>query len=170
VAIAALLVGCTTIHALGPIEDPSARAQLSARAGEGGALVGLRSDPATNGLPWRHRVSGVTPSGLLIAPAGEQPATVVPLSQVASVSRYDRRRGAAEGALAGGIAGFVSGFAVGTFVTDSGSHCADDCPPRPNALAVGLRAGGLLGLFAAVVGAALGALAGHEERFVFTPQ
>jgi hypothetical protein len=164
----ALLVGCTTTHALGRIDDPAARERLGLVVASGGTVASLRADPATNGLPISHRVADLTPAGLLIAPADPQPSVVVPLSEVASVSRHDRLRGAGEAAVGAGIAGFAAGLMIG-IVSTMGGTCADDCPPRGSPVAVGLRWGALSGLVAAVAGAGLGAIRGHEERYVFTP-
>src|SRR5438067_1173982 len=46
-AAGALLVGCTTTHALGRLDDPGVRAQLDAIAGNGDAIVHVRQPPGT---------------------------------------------------------------------------------------------------------------------------
>ena len=90
--------------------------------------------------------------------------------QVTWLSRYDHARGAGDGAIAGGLAGFLFGLTFGVLLTNAGrSACSDNCGNGPDPVAVGVKAGAILGGITAVFGAALGALGGHEERFEITP-
>lgn len=161
--VGALLVGCTTTHALGRIDDDGVRRQVDAIAANGDAIVRVRPAPGARLPPFGERVTGVMPSGLIIEPTRGQPLLVA-REQLTSLSRYDHAHGAAEGALAGSIAGFVVGLAFGILQTVGGPRCSDYCD-RPDPVAVGLGAGGLLGTIGAVLGAVLGAAGGHEERF-----
>lgn len=164
-----LLTACTTTHELGRIEDPHTRAEVDAVAASGHALVRLRPSEGARPPPFGYRVSGVTPSGLVIEPSRGQSVFVAP-PQIASLSRYNHLRGARDGAVAGGLTGFAMGLVVGAFVTYSTNQgCSDGCSPRPDPLQVGLAGGAVFGLAGAALGAALGAAGGHEDRYVVAP-
>jgi hypothetical protein len=168
-AAAMLLSGCTTTHVLGPIKDEGVRADVDAIAARGDAMVRVRPVPGTRPPPFGEKVTGIAGPGLIIEPTRGQPLLVA-REQVASLSRYDHARGARDGAIAGGIAGFGVGFAVVALVTNAGtSACTDGCGDRPDPVANGLGAGLILGGITATLGAALGLLGGHEERFEITP-
>jgi hypothetical protein len=168
-AAAILLSGCTTTHVLGPIKDEGVRADVDAIAARGDATVRVRPVPGTRPPPFGERVTGIAEPGLIIEPTRGQPLLVA-REQVASLSRYDHPRGAGDGAIGGGIAGFAVGFLVLALMTNAGSSaCTDGCGDRPDPVANGLGAGLILGGITAILGAALGLLGGHEERFEITP-
>src|SRR5262249_11741094 len=126
-AATTLLASCTTTHFLRRSDDQDTRAQLSALAAGGGEYVRLTAYTTAGRAPTSFRVSGVDPSGFVVEQAPGQPL-VVPLSQVASVSRTNRGRGAWEGAIAGGILGFVAPLLVRVLAPSAfQSGCADDC-------------------------------------------
>ena len=163
-----MLAACTTTHPLGRIDDPATHAQLNALAAEGVDYVHLRTETPTNRPPFGYRFSGIDPAGVLVEPARGQ-SLVVPLSQVQSVSRYDRWRGARQGAIAGGIFTFVATIALVVSVQSAlNSGCADGCD-KPDAGWKVLPAGAIGGVIGAVVGGALGAAVGYEDRYVITP-
>jgi hypothetical protein len=167
-ATATLLVGCTTTHALGRIDDPGVREEVDRIAASGDAIVHMRHPPGTRPPPFGERVTGVSVPGLIIEPTRGQPVLVA-REQVQSLSTYAHARGAADGAIAGGLSGFLVGLTVGIVLTAAAPRCSDDCGPRPDAGLVGIELGAILGGIAAVFGAAVGALGGHEERFDITP-
>lgn len=169
VAITALFASCTTTHTLGRIDDPGTRAQLDALSAEGGEHVQLLDDRIAGRPPVSYRVAGVSASGLLVEPARGQ-SLVVPLSQVVSVSRTDRGRGALEGAFWGGILGFAAPLVLRTFLPSAfQSGCADDCSGEPGPTSTALHLGVVVGLLGAVIGGGLGAAFGHEDRIVVAP-
>ena len=123
-AAATLMVGCTTTHALGRIDDPRVRAEVDAIAAPGDAIVHMRHAPAlpattprTGPQPFGERVTGVIPQGLIVEPTRGQPLRVTP-DQVTSLSRYDHLRetdpvevGFKAGAIFAGIAALLgAGF------------------------------------------------------------
>jgi hypothetical protein len=166
--VGALLLGCTTTHALGRIDDDRVRTEVDAIAANGDAIVRVRPPPGARPQPFGERVTGVMPAGLIIEPTRGQPVLVA-REQLTSLSRYNHARGAADGAIAGGIAGVVVGLTLGVLVSLDGPRCTDYCDDGPDPGAVGLRAGVLLGAIGAVLGAGLGAAGGHEERFEIVP-
>ena len=167
-AAGALLVGCTTTHALGRIDDPGVRAEVDALAAKGDAIVHVRHAPGTRPPPFGDRVKAVTPPGLVIEPTRGQPLLVV-REQVTSLSRYSHGRGAGDGAIAGGIAGFVVGLTLGVLLVTAAPGCSDGCGPGPDPARVGFTAGAIFGAIGATFGAGLGAAGGHEDRFEITP-
>ena len=167
-AAGALLVGCTTTHTLGRIDDPGVREEVDAIAAGGDAIMHMRHPPGTRPPPFGERVTGVSAPGLIIEPTRGQPV-FVGREQVKSLSRYDHARGAGDGAIAGGLAGFLFGLTFGVLLTAARPECSDDCGHRPDPGTVGFSAGAILGGITAVFGAAVGALGGREERFEITP-
>ena len=91
--IAMLLVGCTTTRVLGRIDDPGVRDKVDAIAGNGDAIVRMRYPAGTRPPPFGERVTGVSPSGLLIEPTRGH-SLLVPRERVSSLSRYRHARGA----------------------------------------------------------------------------
>jgi hypothetical protein len=166
-AAGTLLVGCTTTHALGRIDDPSVRAQVDAIAANGDAIAHMRHPPGTRAPQFGERVTGVIPQGLIIEPTRGQQLPL-PREQVTSLSRYHHGRGARDGAIGGGIGGFVLGLTFGIVATVGRPGCSDDCPPGPDPGVVGLTAGAIFGVLGALFGAAIGAAGGHEDRFEIT--
>ena len=161
----ALLVGCTTTHTLGRIDDPGVREEVDAIAAGGDAIMHMRHPPGTRPPPFGERVTGVSAPGLIIEPTRGQPV-LVGREQVTSLSRYHHARGAGDGAIAGGLAGFLVGLTFGVLgAAANRTACSDGCGNHPDTLAVGVKVGAILGGITAVFGAALGALGGHEERF-----
>jgi hypothetical protein len=128
----------------------------------------MRHPPGTRPPPFGERVTGVSAPGLVIEPTRGQPVLVA-REQVSWLSRYDHARGAGDGAIAGAVAGFLIGLTVGILLTAAAPRCSDDCGNGPDPVAVGSKVGVVLGGIAAVFGAAVGALGGHEERFEITP-
>src|SRR6266542_4858126 len=141
IAAGALAVGCTTTHTLGRINEPGIREQVDAIAAGGDAIVHLRHPPGTRPPPFGERVTAVSAPGLIIEPTRGQ-RLLVAREQVASLSRYEHARGAADGAIGGGLAGFLAGLVVGALVTAAtGSSCSDGCADRPDPITVGSKAG-----------------------------
>jgi hypothetical protein len=168
-ATGALLGGCTTTHTLGRIDDPGVREQVDAIAAGGGATMHLRPPPGTRPPRFGESVTGVSLPGLVIEPVRGQPM-LVGREQVKSLSRYHHARGAGDGAIAGGLAGFIVGLTFGVLQAAANrTACSDGCGNQPDAAAVGVKVGAILGGITAVFGAAIGALGGHEERFEITP-
>ena len=168
-AAGALLGGCTTTHTLGRIDDPGVREEVDAIAAGGDAIMHMRHPPGTRPPPFGERVTGVSAPGLVIEPTRGQPVLVA-REQVSWLSRYDHARGASDGLIAGGLAGFLVGLTLGVLLTaTAGPHCTDYCGNDPDPVAVGFEAGAIMGGIAALFGAAVGALGGHEERFEITP-
>jgi len=167
-ATGALLVGCTTTHALGRIDDPGVREEVDAIAAGGDAIMHMRHPPGTRPPPFGDRVTGVSAPGLVIEPTRGQPV-LVGREQVKSLSRYHHARGAGDGAIAGSLAGFLVGLTLGILLAAAAPRCSDDCGSGPDPVSVGSKAGVVLGGIAALFGAAVGALGGHEERFEITP-
>jgi hypothetical protein len=167
-ATATLLVGCTTTHALGRIDDRGVREQVDRIAASGDAMMHMRHPPGTRPPPFGQRVTGVSGPGLIIEPTRGQPVLVA-REQVQSLSTYGHARGAGDGAIAGGLTGFLVGLTVGIVLAAAVPACSDDCGPRPDAGLVGIELGAILGGITTLFGAAVGALAGHEERFEITP-
>ncbi len=154
------------MHTLGRIDDPAVRAEVDGIAAHGHVLVHVRPPPGTRPPQIGDRVTSVIPQGLVIEPTRGQPL-LVPREQVTSLSRYNHVWGTGDGAIVGGIAGFVAGLTLGVLATNAGnSGCSDDCAGMSkDPVMIGLAGGAIVGGLAAVLGAAFGALAGHEDRF-----
>jgi hypothetical protein len=167
-AAGALLAGCTTTHTLGRIDDPGVREEVDAIAAGGDAIMHMRHPPGTRAPPFGDRVTDVSAPGLIIEPTPGQPVFVA-REQVKSLSRYHHARGAGDGAIAGSLAGFLVGLTLGILLAAAAPGCSDDCGDGPDPVSVGSKAGVVLGGIAALFGAAVGALGGHEERFEIAP-
>lgn len=168
-AAVALLAGCTTTHALGRIDDPRVRADVDSVAADGAALVRVRQPPLTRPPPFGDRVTAVTPAGLVIEPTRGQPL-LVPREQVASLSRFSHAGGARDGAIAGGLAGFATGVTLGALLTTAfHSECSDGCGNDAGSAMVIPVAGAVLAALGVLLGAGLGALGGHEDRYEISP-
>jgi hypothetical protein len=163
---ATALIGCTTTHTLGRIDDPGVREQIDAIAAGGDALVHIRHPPGTRPPPFGETVTGVTAPGLIIETTRGQPV-FIRREQVQSLSRYHHARGAGDGAIAGSLAGFLVGVTLGILAA-AFTECSDGCS-RPDPVSVGAKAGVILGGIGALFGAAVGVLGGHEERYEITP-
>jgi hypothetical protein len=181
--------GCTTMHPLGRADDPATLAAVE-RATEGretrARIEPLAGAPAPNlGDP----VRAVSRDGLLVVPDSSPPTlapasrkmlvapaasppTLVPLARVRSVSTYDHARGARQGAVTGGVPLAIIGGVLGTLLYQTWTPtCSDGCgDQRPNGAELTLGFAALFGAFGAVVGAGLGAIAGHEDRYVLAPE
>jgi hypothetical protein len=165
-ALAALLSGCTTTHTLGRLGDPGVREEVDAVAARGDATLQVRPPPGVRMPRFGYSVTGVLPNALVIESRRGQ-SVLVPREQVASISTYPRARGARDGAIAGGLVGFTVGFTFGILLGALTS--TSEGGERPDPAIVGLKVGGGLGAIVALLGAGLGALAGHEERFDLAP-
>jgi hypothetical protein len=128
----------------------------------------MRQPAGTRPPPFGERVTGLSPPGLLIEPTRGQPLLVA-RERVSSLSRYDHARGALDGALGGGVGGFVVGFVFGVLLTAALPRCSDDCGHGPDSITVGTRIGAFLGGTTMLLGAAIGAAGGHEDRFEIAP-
>jgi hypothetical protein len=166
-AAGALLVGCTTTHTLGRIDDPGVRAEVDAVASSGDALMHLRHPTDTRPPPFGDRVTAVIPTGFVIEPTRGQPQLVA-REQVGSLSRYNHARGAKDGAIGGGLVSFVAGATLVLVLASIPTGCSDGCQ-HPNAGFLAFEVGAVVGVIGAVFGAGIGALAGHEDRFEISP-
>jgi hypothetical protein len=164
--------GCTTTHALGRIGDPATLVALRQATAHPGAFA--RVEPLGGGRPPAvgAPVRALTGDGLLVGDAsGAQ--TLAPLARVRSVSTYDRLRGARDGAVVLGVVTFVLvGTAAALLASRSSTDGCGDCQSHaePSPALVFFGAGGLFGLAGALLGGGLGALGGHEDRYVVAPR
>jgi hypothetical protein len=121
---------------------------------------------AVTPLPGRHQlrptyaVAAASANGLMVSVVGDPPK-LVSYDRVRSLSRVDRLHGARNGALVVGVSSFVLGFVLVSAAATIPTCCAQ----QPAPAIVGLKVGGV----AALVGGALGALAGYRERYVLAP-
>jgi len=159
-------VGCTTTHVLGRFDDPGTQAALHEATANRSTFALVTAIPRTKQSPQGYPVTAITAEGVRLQ-LGPGPSTLVQPAALQFVRTYDHLRGARDGALALGIPAFVVGVTLGALFGQGGG-CADQCPPPPDPFWGPVRAGALLGLVGAIVGAGLGALAGHEERYVPT--
>lgn len=164
----ALLVGCTTTHTLGRIDDPGVRAEVDAVAASGDAVMHLRHPTETHPPPFGDRVTAVTPPGLVIEPTRGQPQLIA-REQVGSLSRYNHARGAKEGAIGGGVVSFFAGATLTLLLAAAfSSGCADACS-HPDYGMLAFEAGAIFGGIGALLGAGIGTLGGHEDRYEISP-
>jgi hypothetical protein len=168
VLVACLLatVGCTTTHQLGRASDPATIAALEDAVVQPGAYVHVDPLPAAHSAPPGYLVHSVREGGVELDAPG--PAAVVPFERLRYVSTYDRTHGARKGALIGGITGFVmTGVLTTLFVVAAENNLHSDggtAPSQPVPLVIGASAiGGLVG---SLFGAGVGAMIGHEDRYV----
>jgi hypothetical protein len=167
--VAFLLVasfGCTTTHALGRLSDPGTLTTLQKATANQSTFALVAAIPRARQPPQGYPVSAIAVDGirLQLAPG---PSTLVQPAALQFVRTYDHVRGARDGALALGIPALVVGVPLGALIAASQSgRCADACPRPPDPFYEAVGVGAVLGLVGAVVGAGLGALAGHEERYV----
>jgi hypothetical protein len=159
--------GCTTTHALGRFDDPGTLATLKKATANQSTFALVAAIPRARQPPQGYPVSAVAADGirLQLAPG---PSTLVQPAALQFVRTYDHLRGTRDGALALGIPAFVVGVTWGALIAGLQGGCADQCPPPPDPFREAVGLGAVLGLVGAVLGAGLGALAGHEERYVWT--
>jgi hypothetical protein len=169
VAFAAL--GCRTTHDLGRASDPATYAELEKICAGSDVHAHVQMLPGTPPGASADRVQKLTPDGLWTVPIAE-PATLVPLSRVRWVSRYDHAHGARNGALIGGIlALLVSGTIVGLGIYAGEKNLAADggrALSDPKVLGPALALLG--GVAGALVGAGIGGLVGYEDRYIIVPE
>lgn len=122
--------------------------------------------PQAKGTPRRLEVSAIGADGVQLVRAAGAPA-FLPADSVPSVSTFDPWRGARDGALALGLPLALAAVLVGTFTPVGHDQCVDGCPPVN---VEGFKAGAAVGALLVVLGAGVGALAGHEDRYVFAPR
>jgi MYXO-CTERM domain-containing protein len=168
VGLVAFTFGCSTTHALGRIADPGTVTELERLTARPGTYARIEPLPGAPRRSPGDPVRALTRDGLVIA-AFTAPPEVVPLARVRSVSTYDHLRGMRDGALALGIPGFIVGATLAEILinrknTDGCGDCQAEPGPEPVPTFFGLA--GLFGLCGALLGAGLGALAGHEDRYV----
>jgi hypothetical protein len=161
-----------TTHDLGHLGDPATLVALQRVTARPGTFA--RVEPLDGGRspPIAAPVRAVTSDGLLVGYASGAQA-LAPLARVRSVSTYDRRRGARDGAVGLGlvtlvVAGTVAALLASRSNTDGCGDCQARAEPNPALMFFGV--GGLFGLAGAIVGGGLGALAGHEDRYVVAPR
>lgn len=158
------LAACTTTHQLGRIGDPATTTQVATVASRPGAVAEVTPLPGRLTLTPALGVLRADPAGLVVSVGGAPPATL-PYTQLAALNTYDPLRGARDGALLVGIPAFVLGFAFTRLLVVPLRCCSTDNSETTPAL----KAGAVVRLAGAVVGAALGALAGHRDRYVIAP-
>ena len=161
------LASCTTTYRAGSVADPAVVRALDAAADQPRTFAVVKAPPAPlDPLTTMYAVVGHAPGTLLLADhAGSAP---VPLLQLESVSRFDRARGARDGAVGAGVVGFALGAITGVVVSRVGTGAADDPAPRTSAPVRALEYGAVVAVAAAAVGAFVGAVAGHEDRYQVT--
>lgn len=165
----ALLVGCTTTHTLGRIDEPGVRAEVDTVAASGDAVMHMRHATETHPPPFGDRVTAVTPAGLVIEPTRGQPQLVA-REQVASLSRYNHARGAKDGAIGTGLVSFFAAATLVLLLASIPTPCSDNCGSQdPGAGILAFKAGAIFGVIGAVLGAGIGALGGHEDRYEISP-
>ena len=161
------LASCTTTYHAGSVADPAVVRAIDAAADQPRTFAVVKApppplDPLTN----TFAVVGHAPGTLLLADrAGSAP---VPLVQLESVSTFDRARGARDGAIGAGLVGFALGAITGVVVSRVDTGAADDTAPRTSAPVRVLEYGAVVAIAAAAVGAVVGAVAGHEDRYQVT--
>jgi len=155
---------CSTTHDLGRVGEPATMAQIEALAAEPGTTVAVTPLPGRHLLGPTYAVAASSANGLMVSVGGDPPR-LVSYDRVRSLSRVDRLRGARDGALVVGVSSFVLGFVLGGAAASIPGCCAQ----RSNPAIVGLEVGGVAALVGAVVGGGLGALAGHQDRYVLAP-
>lgn len=171
VGLVAPTLACTTTHRLGRLGDTATLPALAAAAARPDALAHVETLPGVSPRSPGDPVRALSRDGIVVA-ATSGPTVLVPFARVRSVSTYDHARGARDGALVLGLAAFAVGAAAGLVLANH--HNTDGCgdcqaePPRDPALYF-FGVGGALGLVGAVIGAGLGGLAGHEDRYVISP-
>ncbi len=99
---------------------------------------------------------------------GGDPPKLVSYSQVQSLSRVDRLRGARNGALLAVAPSFVAGFFLDMALAGTPT-CGTGCTAPDNRTSASLEAGALFALIGAAVGAIIGAQVGVQERYVVDP-
>jgi hypothetical protein len=166
------LLGCTTTTRLTPVAGSTteqAVANLAARPGSHARLTTAAPplQPIANDAAGPYPVVGHGPGWLTLT--DHLTSVQVPLVQVHSVSTYDHGRGAIDGALGAGAVGIVLGFAAG-YALGSTRTCPADAPCQGSDPAIsGLKGAAVFGLITAALGAAVGAVAGHETRYEIAP-
>jgi len=168
VALGAASCMTMTPHRLGPVADPATEHQIDQLAAQEETFAEIQkpAEPLDPRLG-AYRVLGSQP-GVLMLESRSAPVPV-PLTQLVSISRFDRARGAYQGAVRAGAGGFFVGLLTGTV-----SAVADqpgDGTSRPNPAVRGLEYGLVTGVVGAALGAAMGATLGrgHEDRYWPSP-
>jgi len=161
------LASCMTTYRAGSVADPAVVRAIDAAADQPRTFAVVKEPPAPlDPSTSMYAVVGHAPGTLLLADhAGSAP---VPLLQLESVSTFDRARGACDGALGAGLVGFALGAITGVVVSRVDTGAADDASPRTSAPVRALEYGAVVALTAAAVGAVVGAVAGHEDRYQVT--
>jgi hypothetical protein len=161
------LASCTTTYHLGSVADPAVVRAIDAAADQPRTFAVVKAPPAPlDPLTATYAVVGHAPGTLLLADRAA--SAPVPLLQLESVSRFDRARGARDGAIGAGLVGFALGAITGVVVSRVDTGAADDASPRTSAPVRALEYGAVVALTAAAVGAVVGAVAGHEDRYEVT--
>ncbi len=161
---------CSTTHDLGRASDPGTFVELEKVTARSDAYAHVEPLP---GVPPRlpgQLVRRLVRAGVVVGPTASAAPGLVPFARVRSISTYDHLRGTRDGALALGLPALVVGGVLGALLYNLGSNCSDGCGRRDDPVLLVGGLGGLFGLCGAVFGAGLGALAGHEDRYVITPE
>jgi hypothetical protein len=167
-AVSVAAAACTTTHALGRLDDPAARARAQDVIAHETTYAAVT--PVSSASQERPRAVALTAAGLELEPSPRATHVVVPATQLRYLSTYDHGRGARDGALALGIPAFLVGFTAGIVLLDAWSSCSDGAcggsSSTSDVLKVGLAFGGIAGFLSAAAGACIGALVGHQDRYV----
>ena len=116
-----------------------------------------------------ERVQTLTSDGVVVARAA-QPSVLLPFASLRSLGTYDHLRGARDGALVLGLPALVIGGVFGALLNALRSNCSDGCGDRHDPVPLVFGMAGLFGLCGALLGGGVGALAGHEDRYLIAPE
>lgn len=165
-AAACFAAACSTTHHLGRLADPGTAEALAAVAARPGAVVDLAPPAGPSQLAPLNEVRGTAPDGLMVSFGGDPPK-LVGYSEVQSLRRSDRLRGARNGAIALAIPSFLAGFFLDMALA-APAKCGggNGCTAGDNTTTASLEAGALFALVGAAVGGTIGALVGVQDRYV----
>jgi hypothetical protein len=164
VAAVCLGAACSTTYHLGRLGDPGTTEALAAAAARPGVVVDLTRAPSSGGVAPLNEVRGTAPEGLMVSIGGDPPK-LVGYSEVQSLRRTDRLRGARNGAIALGVPAFLAGFFLDRALAGTPA-CGSNCTASDNTTTASLEAGALFALVGAAVGGTIGALVGVQDRYV----
>lgn len=159
-------LGCVTTRYMGPVITPVDATTIQQQAGDT-EVVALLAPPVTQEPPVPAKLLAVAPETTRVeTPAGA--SISVPTADVRVVVTRDRSRGLIDGLCLGVLAGAAIGAGAGYSVSnDSSSKSWGGVTfPRESTMVFGTFALGALG---GVLGAAVGAVTGHQTHYVFGP-
>jgi hypothetical protein len=160
--------GCATTHQLGPATDGATLEELGRVVEQPGTVARVEPLPGAGPSAPALPIESVGPEGVTLHTVARP--TVVPLAEVRSISTYSRGRGARDGALIAGIPTFVVTAVLTALLLSAIDRSIEsdggDTPSTQKQALVVLGVSTGVGLAGALVGAGVGALAGHEDRYI----